>query len=53
MLERTRKYNPFKQNTTPELVAKAILMLSNPEYYFINGQTIAVDGGENILNFAE
>ncbi|MGI6370480.1 MAG: SDR family oxidoreductase [Ignavibacteria bacterium] len=53
MLERTKKYNPFKQNTTPELVAKAILMLSNPEYYFINGQTIAVDGGENILNFAE
>jgi enoyl-[acyl-carrier-protein] reductase (NADH) len=53
MIVRTRDYNPFKENTTPELVAKAILMLTNPDYYFINGQTIAVDGGENILNFAE
>lgn len=53
MLKRTCDYNPFRQNTTPELVAQAILMFSNPEYYFINGQTLAVDGGENILNFAE
>ncbi len=53
MLQRTRDYNPYKQNTTPELVANAMLMLSNPNYYFINGQTLAVDGGENILNFAE
>lgn len=53
MLERTKNYNPFKHNTTPELVAKAVKMLTSPDYYFINGQTIAVDGGENILNFAE
>jgi len=53
MFERTRNYNPFKENTTPELVAKAILMLTSPNYYFINGQTIAIDGGENIINFAE
>jgi enoyl-[acyl-carrier-protein] reductase (NADH) len=53
MLERTKAYNPYKHNTTPELVAEAVMMLSSPEYYFINGQTIAVDGGENILNFAE
>ena len=53
MIERTKNYNPYKHNTTPELVAKAVIMLSNPDYYFINGQTIAVDGGENILNFAE
>jgi NAD(P)-dependent dehydrogenase (short-subunit alcohol dehydrogenase family) len=53
MLERTKTYNPYKHNTTPELVAEAVMMLSNPDYYFINGQTIAVDGGENILNFAE
>lgn len=53
MIKRTETHNPYKHNTNPELVAKAILMLSNPDYYFINGQTIAVDGGENILNFAE
>ena len=53
MLERTKNYNPYKHNTTPELVANAVIMLTSPEYYFINGQTIAVDGGENILNFAE
>ena len=53
MFKRTKDYNPFKHNTTPELVASAILMLSNKDYYFINGQTIAVDGGENIVNFAE
>lgn len=53
MFARTKDYNPFKENTTPELVAKAVLMLTSPDYYFINGQTIAVDGGENILNFAE
>ncbi|MDR0927053.1 MAG: SDR family oxidoreductase [Ignavibacteria bacterium] len=53
MLQRTRDYNPYRHNTTPELVAEAVMMLSNPDYYFINGQTIAVDGGENILNFAE
>ncbi|MCL2039846.1 MAG: SDR family oxidoreductase [Bacteroidetes bacterium] len=53
MLERTKSYNPYKHNTTPELVANAVKMLTSPDYYFINGQTIAVDGGENILNFAE
>ena len=53
MLERTRSYNPYQHNTTPELVAEAVIMLTSPNYYFINGQTIAVDGGENILNFAE
>jgi NAD(P)-dependent dehydrogenase (short-subunit alcohol dehydrogenase family) len=53
MLERTKNYNPYKHNTTPELVAKAVQMLTSPDFYFINGQTIAVDGGENVLNFAE
>ena len=53
MIERTRDYNPYKHNTTPELVAQAVMMLSSSDYYFINGQTIAVDGGESVLNFAE
>jgi enoyl-[acyl-carrier-protein] reductase (NADH) len=53
MFKRTGEYNPYRHNTTPELVAQAVMMLSDPNYYFINGQTIAVDGGENILNFAE
>lgn len=53
MLQRTKDYNPYRHNTTPELVAQAVMMLSNENYYFINGQTIAVDGGENVLNFAE
>ena len=53
MITRCKDYNPYKHNTTAELVADAVMLLSSEDYYFINGQTIAVDGGENVINFAE
>lgn len=53
MLEYAREHNPFNRNTVPEDVAKVIAKLSDENFYWINGQTIAVDGGESILNFIE
>ncbi len=53
MLEYVREHNPFQRNTVPEDVAKAVAMLADEKFYWITGQTIAVDGGESILNFME
>jgi NAD(P)-dependent dehydrogenase (short-subunit alcohol dehydrogenase family) len=53
MLEFAKEHNPFQRNTVPEDVAQAISMLVDEKFYWINGQTIAVDGGEGILNFIE
>jgi enoyl-[acyl-carrier-protein] reductase (NADH) len=53
MLEYAREHNPFNRNTVPEDVAKVIAKLADENFYWINGQTIAVDGGESILNFIE
>lgn len=53
MLEYAREHNPFNRNTVPEDVAKVIAKLSDENFYWINGHTIAVDGGESILNFIE
>ncbi|MBM2814233.1 MAG: family oxidoreductase [Ignavibacteria bacterium] len=53
MLAHAREHNPFGRNTVPEDVAKAICMLSDEKFYWITGQTIAVDGGESILNSIE
>lgn len=40
------KHNPQKRLVRPEEVARAVLMLCDPEASAINGQAIAVDGGE-------
>ncbi|HRP02127.1 MAG TPA: SDR family oxidoreductase [Candidatus Kapabacteria bacterium] len=53
MLVRAKDMIPFGRNTLPEDVAKIVLKLSDPDFYWITGQTIAVDGGESILNFVE
>ncbi len=53
MLQYAREHNPFNRNTVPEDVAKVIAKLADENFYWINGQTIAVDGGESILNFIE
>ena len=53
MLEHAKAHNPFRRNTLPEDVAQAISMLADEKFYWINGQNIAVDGGESILNFIE
>lgn len=53
MLSHAQEHNPFKRNTVPEDVAKAISMLVDEKFYWITGQVINVDGGESVLNFIE
>ncbi len=51
MLDLARSKNPSLQLTTPEAVAKAISLLSHEDAFFITGNTIGVDGGEDIVEF--
>jgi enoyl-[acyl-carrier-protein] reductase (NADH) len=53
MLSHAKDHNPFGRNTVPSDVAKAISMLVDENFYWITGQTLGVDGGENIKNFIE
>jgi NAD(P)-dependent dehydrogenase (short-subunit alcohol dehydrogenase family) len=46
------KGNPSGRLTTPQDVASAILALSRPETYWVTGNVIGVDGGEDIVAFA-
>jgi NAD(P)-dependent dehydrogenase (short-subunit alcohol dehydrogenase family) len=41
--------NPTGRLTTPEDVARAIVVLSHPDAYWITGNVIGVDGGEDIV----
>lgn len=53
MLQSAKEHNPFRRNTVPNDVAKAISLLVDEKFYWITGDTIHVDGGESILNFIE
>ncbi|MGH7409648.1 MAG: SDR family oxidoreductase [Candidatus Methylomirabilis sp.] len=46
------KGNPSGRLTIPEDVAAAIVALSRPETYWMTGNVIGVDGGEDVLAFA-
>jgi NAD(P)-dependent dehydrogenase (short-subunit alcohol dehydrogenase family) len=48
-MEIARLRNPSKRLTTPEDVARSIAVLCHPATYWITGNTIHVDGGENIV----
>jgi enoyl-[acyl-carrier protein] reductase III len=52
MLEAARGKNPAGRLTTPEDVAKAIILLSTDEAHWISGNVLGVDGGEDIVAFA-
>jgi NAD(P)-dependent dehydrogenase (short-subunit alcohol dehydrogenase family) len=41
--------NPHRRLTTPEDVARAIVVLSHPDTYWMTGNVIGVDGGEEIV----
>jgi enoyl-[acyl-carrier protein] reductase III len=41
--------NPYKRLTTPEDVAAAIGVLALPNTYWLTGNTLGVDGGEDIV----
>ena len=51
MLKIARMKNPQLRATTPQDVAKAIALLSHEDAYFISGNIIGVDGGEDIVSF--
>lgn len=51
MLELAKMKNPRGRVTIPADVAHAIVMLCREESYWISGNVIGVDGGENIVNF--
>ncbi len=46
------KFNPSGRLTTPEDVASALVALSCAETYWMTGNVIGVDGGEDIVGFA-
>jgi NAD(P)-dependent dehydrogenase (short-subunit alcohol dehydrogenase family) len=51
MLKVARAKNPAGRLTTPEDVAKAIVLLSDDAGQWISGCTIGVDGGEDVVSF--
>ncbi len=51
MIDAAIKKNPFGRLTTPEDVAKVIVMLSGSEADWISGNVLGVDGGEYVVNY--
>jgi NAD(P)-dependent dehydrogenase (short-subunit alcohol dehydrogenase family) len=49
LMEIARLRNPNRRLTTPEDVARSIAVLCHPATYWMTGNTIHVDGGENIV----
>ncbi len=49
ILAGARRRNPSGRLTTPEDVARAIVALAHPDTYWITGNVIGVDGGEEIV----
>ncbi len=48
LLERAREHNPSGRSTTPEDVAKAIAALADERLYWLTGNVLGVDGGEDL-----
>ncbi|HLP18346.1 MAG TPA: SDR family oxidoreductase [Bacteroidota bacterium] len=51
MIDVARRKNPAMRNTTPEDVARAVSLLSHDDASFISGNTIGVDGGEDVAQY--
>ncbi len=49
LIEIARQRNPHHRLTTPEDVARTIAALCHPATYWMTGNTIHVDGGENVV----
>lgn len=47
--QKAAERNPHRRLTTTEDVARAIVVLSHPDTYWITGNVIGVDGGEEIV----
>lgn len=50
MIDTATKRNPFGRLTTPDDVAQTLVALSLPHCNFVTGNTLRVDGGENIVD---
>ena len=48
-LKQARMRNPLRRLTMPEDVARCIAALCHPATYWMTGNTLHVDGGENIV----
>ena len=44
-----QRRNPSGRLTTPEDVARAIVVLAHPDTHWITGNVIGVDGGEEVV----
>jgi enoyl-[acyl-carrier-protein] reductase (NADH) len=51
MLKVARAKNPGGHLTTPEDVAKAIVLLADDHAFWISGNVIGVDGGEDVVSY--
>ncbi|MEO8167214.1 MAG: SDR family oxidoreductase [bacterium] len=51
MLEVSKARNPSMRNCTPEDIAKAIALLAHDDAYYIAGNVIRVDGGEDYVQY--
>lgn len=49
IMEVARQRNPNRRLTQPEDVARCIAALCHPATYWLTGNTLHVDGGENIV----
>jgi enoyl-[acyl-carrier protein] reductase III len=52
MLDVALSKNPAGRLTTPDDVAKAIVLLADDAAYWVSGNTIGVDGGEDVVAFS-
>jgi len=53
MLDIARSKNPAMRLTTPDAVSRAISLLSHEDAFFISGNVIGVDGGEDVVAFVQ
>lgn len=51
MLEVAKARNPSLHNCTPADVAKAVTLLAHDDSYFVSGNVIRVDGGEDVVQY--
>lgn len=49
MIEEAKRQNPHGRLTTPEDVARCMVVLTHPDTYWMTGNTIRVDGGEDFV----
>ena len=51
MLRIARAKNPAGRLTTPEDVAKAMVLLADENAFWVSGNVIGVDGGEDVVSY--